>query len=228
VDGKADPAYDELLNKEARNRYAALAFSPDSKHLAYAAKRNGKWVMVVDNKEGAEYDSIGLGSPAFSPDGKRMVYSALKSDKWSVVVDGQEGPGFETIFNPSFSPDGKHIAYVAWKKGLGRDWSLVVDGQPGAEHWAISNWAFSPDVKHLAYSAQMSEVHNPYGDPYMGGKWSIFFDGQAGAEYSMILPHTLVFDSNGTLEFLAVQKEGSSIGIEHHGSIYRIKYTPMP
>jgi len=242
MDGQAGAAYDELLLQVADGLGTArgvgistmhyrdairLVFSPDSKHLAYAAKRSGKWVIVEDGREGAEFQGIGIGSPAFSPNGKRVAYSVQEGGSWSVTVDGQTGPGFGQIFNPSFSPDGKHVAYVACKRGLGRDCALVVDGQPGAEQWAIGNWTFSPDGKHLAYTAQMSEGLNLYGDPYKGGKWSMVLDGQAGAEYSVILPKTVFFDSDGALEFLAAQKENHSI-VENHGSLYRVKYIPTP
>lgn len=109
-----DPAH--YVNGARGYQYATrLVFSPDSKHLAYAATRNGKWVVVVDGKEGAEYHDIGVGSPAFSPDGKRIAYSEKTDAKahWVVVADGQAGPEFDAIANPSFSPDGKHLAYAA-------------------------------------------------------------------------------------------------------------------
>ena len=35
-----------------------LIFSPDSKHLAYAAQRDGKWRVVVDDVEGELYEPI--------------------------------------------------------------------------------------------------------------------------------------------------------------------------
>ncbi len=76
--------------------YTAADFSPDSEHLAYAAKRNGKWVMVVDGKAGDEYEQIGIGSPAFSPDGKRMAFLARTDrslEPWRAVADGQVGTG---------------------------------------------------------------------------------------------------------------------------------------
>jgi len=224
------------LKSGVRYQYATrLVFSSDSKHLAYAAKRGGKWVVVLDGQEGAEYHDIGVGSPAFSPDGKRIAYSAKTDAKahWVVVVDGQAGPEFEAIFNPSFSPDGKHLAYAAVQgKWFHKQWALVVDGQAGEGHSAIGNWAFSLDGKHLAYVAEMSGGNETCvepglgADPFCGGKWAVVVDGQAGTEYSVILPGTLLFGSDGVLEFLAVQKEDHSFGVGHHGSLYRVKYTP--
>jgi WD40 repeat protein len=235
MDSQSEVAYDELSTQmwgAVGYQYATrLVFSPDSKHLAYAAKRSGKWVVVVDGQEGAEYHDIGVGSPAFSPDGKRIAYSARTGNfaPWVVVVDGQAGPGFDAIFNPSFSSDGKHVAYVAMERL--EKWTLVVDGQAGTEHWAIGSWTFSPDGKHLAYAAQVGKSRDPdlpggLPNPYNPGKWAVVFDGQTGAEYSVILPGTLFFGSDGALEFLAVQGEDHSMVGDHHGSLYRVKYTP--
>jgi Tol biopolymer transport system component len=109
LDGQPDVAYDNLMyaNRDPfikQELGARLVFSADSKHLAYGALRRGKWVMVVDGKEGEEHDEIGIGSPAFSPDGKRTAYSVRTgswvsvrtgpaSGLWSVIVDGKEVAG---------------------------------------------------------------------------------------------------------------------------------------
>jgi len=70
LDGKEGSNYTDVWS---------LTFSPDSKHLAYAARasREGKDVqfIVVDGKEGQQYvrDWSGQGilyGPVFSPDGK--------------------------------------------------------------------------------------------------------------------------------------------------------------
>jgi len=55
-----------------------LAFSPDSKHLAYLAKKlNGNWVVVLDNVEGLEFGKIIAIIPA--KDG--ILYRGLRFDK---------------------------------------------------------------------------------------------------------------------------------------------------
>lgn len=232
-----DPAH--YINGAPGYQYATrLVFSPDSKHLAYAAKRNGKWVVVVDGQEGAEYDDIGVGSPAFSPDGKRIAYSEKTDAKapWAVVADGQAGPEFDAISNPSFSPDGKHLAYAAVQGGhFDKQQVLVVDGQEGEGHSAIGNWTFSLDGRHLAYVAHVGGnlnvgciVPGLGAGPFCGGKYAVVLDGRVGAEYSVIVPGTLLFGSDGVLEFLAAQKEDHSIGARHHGSLYRVKYIPTP
>jgi Tol biopolymer transport system component len=235
MDGQPDGTYDELgsLNPGLlRFGYAALVvFSADSKHLAYVARNGGKWMVVEDSKEGPGTLKIGIGSPAISPDGKRLAYSVKTSSvrPWKVMVDDQEGAeGFDKMFNPSFSPDGKRVAFAAEKVEFGRmkNWVFVVDGQAGVGNAAIGNWTFSLDSKHVAYAAQTRQgFSTDY--PWGGGGWSVFLDGKAGAEYSVVVPGTLRFGPDGALEFLAVQNEGHSMG-QHHGSLYRVRYTPTP
>jgi dipeptidyl aminopeptidase/acylaminoacyl peptidase len=90
-DGQAGAEYDAILQ-------GSLIFGPDSKRLAYAAKKGPKWLVVVDGREaGAEYDRILEGSPIFSPDGKRVAYLAQKGAKQLVVVDGHAGVEYDLI-----------------------------------------------------------------------------------------------------------------------------------
>ena len=88
LDGKEGSNYTDVWS---------LTFSPDSKHLAYAARasREGKDVqfIVVDGKEGQQYvrDWSGQGilyGPVFSPDGK-LVYVANDGGKAEFVVADQ-------------------------------------------------------------------------------------------------------------------------------------------
>ena len=59
--------------------------------MAYAARVGDKWLVVVDEEEGKEYDDIAQGTPIFSPDSKRVAYGAFVGDRQLVVVDGEEG-----------------------------------------------------------------------------------------------------------------------------------------
>jgi hypothetical protein len=84
VDGKEGKEYDGI-------GVGTLTFSPDSKHIAYVAKRGDKVFVVVDGKEGKEYDGILEGTLTFSPNSKHVAYVAGRGKKWFVVVDGVEG-----------------------------------------------------------------------------------------------------------------------------------------
>ena len=80
--------------QEAGNEYdeTGLAlFSPDGKHVAYAAKKGAKAVVVLDGREGPEFDQIGVSYVLFSPDGAHTGYTAQSGGKWMAVVDGKAG-----------------------------------------------------------------------------------------------------------------------------------------
>jgi hypothetical protein len=62
----------------------------DGCHLAYAAERGAKRIVVADGVEGPEYDDIG--KIIFAPNG-RLAYSALLGAEWRVVSDGAVRPG---------------------------------------------------------------------------------------------------------------------------------------
>ena len=73
----------------------SFRISPDSKHIAYAAMAGNKMFVVVDGKEGKEYDSLGV--PLFSSDNKHVAYVAKAGNKQFVVVDGKEGKEYNGI-----------------------------------------------------------------------------------------------------------------------------------
>ena len=103
VDGKPGPAYYWVGN---------LEFSPDGEHIAYRAIKGNKSVMVVDYKEGPEYDFIDTGrTPIFSPKGNRTAYLVQRRDKnkWFVVVDGQESSEYDQVLNFKFSPNVRNL-----------------------------------------------------------------------------------------------------------------------
>jgi len=47
--------------------------------VAYVARRNAKWLVVVDGQVGAEHD--GIDALLFSPDSKHVAYVAEKGKK---------------------------------------------------------------------------------------------------------------------------------------------------
>ena len=162
IDGRPEPGeYDEI---------GPVIFSPDGKRVAYPAKRDSKWFMVVDRQEGPEYDKISLSREVFSPDSKRLVYGAMKGDKWFVVLDGKAGPesGYDNVGYFSFSPDSKRLVYATER---GREQYVVVDGRDGPVYEQAVEPVFSPDSESLAYVANR------------GNKWFVVLDGKEGKKY---------------------------------------------
>jgi len=83
--------------------------------VAYAAKRGEKWFVVLNGKEGPEFDMVV--TPMFSPDGRKLVYRARDKGKRFVVVadaatrDHRRQPEYEMVFQAAFSEDGRSVAY---------------------------------------------------------------------------------------------------------------------
>ena len=56
-----------------------------------------KWFVVVDGKEGKQYDWVRVDTLIFSPDSTRLIYEAKKSNKVFVVLDEKEGRQYDSI-----------------------------------------------------------------------------------------------------------------------------------
>ncbi len=118
VDGALGKAYDSA---------GYIMFSPDGRHVAYAAEKGGNWFMVVDGKEGTACEGVGYATYGFSGDGMHLAYAAKIHDGWQVILDGKPGARYDGIGRRSIVLDhyGKRTAYHARK---GKKWFLVVDG----------------------------------------------------------------------------------------------------
>jgi Tol biopolymer transport system component len=166
----------------------SLVSSNDGGRAGYAARKGKRVVVVVEGKEGAEYDAAT--PPLFSPDGKRIAYVARKGGKCFVVVDGIEGKGYFQIFPSTlkFSPDGRHVAYCARPSSPLTNprghWTLVVDGQEGSKHHLVIGPYFSPDGSRVAYAA-IEGTSTAFGKTW-GGKMSVNVDGQKGPKYDEV------------------------------------------
>ncbi len=108
---------------------AGLVYSKDSRFYAYAARKGRNWFVVVNGKEGPEFDRVI--TPKFSSDNTRLVYIAGKAGKRFIVVADtggrtvQQHPAYDFIDQMSFAADGKYIAYGV-KEGNNLIWK--VDG----------------------------------------------------------------------------------------------------
>jgi len=130
-----------------------IVLSADGQHVAYVLVRANKHVVVRDDKEGPEYDSVkGL---CFSPNGKHLVYAASRLKVWFIVIDDKEGEEkYSSLTGPVFSPNGKVLAYVA--SVASNRASVVLNGVPQTRFAAVGQEAptFSPDSRHLTFEAR--------------------------------------------------------------------------
>src|SRR5262245_5027810 len=138
VDGVAGREYDTV---------STIAFSPDSKRVAYFAafrglpdatnpneiimKAGGWWTLVVDGVESEIYADVDIKSLCFSPDSKRIAFAARLHTGGQGLhsVTGQIKPGYSN----------RKISASLQAKGPGGEWALIVDGKAGTIYSAIDN-----------------------------------------------------------------------------------------
>jgi len=152
VDDKKGPVYQSIgapvvppgIKVEAT---LAALFSPDSKRVAYLAKKDSRYLIVVDGVEGKvrfdrvvgafgvdrtgkiQTQSLQPSGIMFSPDSQRVSFVAATRDdsKQFVIVDDTKHQEYRGVTKPSFSPDSKHIAYAAFAED-GKSMLVIVDG----------------------------------------------------------------------------------------------------
>jgi hypothetical protein len=74
-----------------------FAESHDGRHVAYAASRGAKRVVVADGVESPPYDDVG--DLAYSADG-HLIYSVKQLGKYRIIVDGAESPAYDDLISP--------------------------------------------------------------------------------------------------------------------------------
>ncbi|HCN77952.1 MAG TPA: hypothetical protein DIT13_12260 [Verrucomicrobiales bacterium] len=137
VDGKPGPRY-EMIAKETP------VFSEDGSSIAYAVRRLGDWMWVVNGMEGPAFPELTATSFAFSADGRRHAYVGIPRFRQStLMVDGKvqaEGGWEDTMpwdAAPLFSPDGSRLAYVEARRSE-KKMRVHLDGNPGPWHEGIA------------------------------------------------------------------------------------------
>ncbi|MSV27899.1 MAG: hypothetical protein EXQ52_04025 [Bryobacterales bacterium] len=146
-----------VVGDESYDEVAGLAFSADSRHIAFAARRGRTWKVVFDGKESSGWAAVGQSGPIIAPDCKSCVYSAMRDGEWYVVFgETIQGP-YEEIGEGGIavSPDSTRLAYVIRKNGA---WLMTADGQvcPSFRGITKASWTFSPDSKRFAYIATIT------------------------------------------------------------------------
>jgi hypothetical protein len=145
VDGVAGPVY---------QRVSGVMFA--GARLAYLAQKGRNAVVVIDGKEGPEFD--GVASLQGNGDG-HVAYVGTRGMAWSVVVDGVEvrthqRPA-EEFYPLAFvlAPSGPRVAYAAVVRTQGNpsdQQTLYVDGKPLRTAVGFRDIVFSPDGARLA------------------------------------------------------------------------------
>jgi len=141
LDGKALGPYEDVGS--------SIAFSPDSKRLAYTVRRLGKEMLICDGKQWHGYAKVFY--PMFSPDSNSLACWARSADgkQCFVLRDGKQIAQMSGEPRLTFSPDGKVLACSTWNGSelyrLVEKAELLATGYDCA-----SQPVFSPDGRHIA------------------------------------------------------------------------------
>jgi len=145
LDGSEGEPFDRIVR-------GSVVFSPDSRRVAYAAERQGKFLIVVDGTEGQWFDDIY--NPVFSPDGQHVAYVAGPVGNRFAVVDGEnvtaKYPDVVGGTGVVFSPDGRRLAYTVVTPG--KEFA-VIDGREDPPYDNVGKIYFSPDSRRVLYTA---------------------------------------------------------------------------
>jgi len=148
--------YDEMLSPDITNEG----------HFLVPARKDGKWRMVADGKDGAEFEKLTTGA-VFDSSGAHYAWMAMRHGKWTTFNDGKEiGEELEAYYRPQWF-DG-HVAVAGQINGK---WHWLMDGEPGPGFDVISQFTFTPDGKHYAYSGSSgASGHQVSGSIVVDGK----------------------------------------------------------
>ena len=146
-DDRAGPLFKEL---------SAPVFSPDSRHLAYAARTYAdEAVLMYDGTELGRWTKSRGAIPVFSRDARRVAMTLetetggflRRGSTFTVVVDGDTHdalPGTDASAVPAFSDDGE--LFAVWVQGADGRTRLLLDGVDQKLEWSVaSEIAFDQD-----------------------------------------------------------------------------------
>jgi hypothetical protein len=136
-------------------------FSPDGKHVAYAGKKDGKKIVVLDQsvERYVEDDICGI---ICSPDGSRIAVVTVNggniSTPYQVSYNGRSFSvprGFPIATGFRFNSDGTHLAAVMHN-------TIIVDGMPGPVFGSVTSVNFVGNrLQYVARTGMAGGSSNP-------------------------------------------------------------------
>lgn len=176
LDGKPGKPFQNITD-------AVVKWTPDHSKFIYAAVREGRNVLVVNDEVFPMDAMMGFTPVVTASAGSRYGFATQDATSriFSVVVDGQSvlPPAVSPVNNTlTFSPDGSRYGFFVSPVGRGDVTGLVLDGVSieGLAPVPFGKWlqmdlvapafAFSRDGKHVAYLARGADpqTHGLYVD----------------------------------------------------------------
>ena len=191
---------------EGASRYAV---SRDSNHFAALLKKDGKFLVVRDQRSGKEYDWIISATLFFTPDSQHLAYLVQQDGKLFLVLDDVEGPRYHEILKSQYwmSLAGNRIACIARRAAGGKPF-MVVDGQEGREFDDVGAVIFSADGQHYAYPAELD------------GRQLFVVDGAPTPSFDRIAPLSFAFSPDARRSaFIAMRTADKKAAIVADGSV---------
>jgi hypothetical protein len=118
-ENRPGPVFDGILGP---------VYSPDGKHIAYAAKKANRLSLFLDGQAGPELEYSDISDLSYSADGKHLMYRATAKDFRFVVLDGQISPAYDQIYRPAFTTKG--VEYLAERESDGCMWRGLIPYAP--------------------------------------------------------------------------------------------------
>ena len=133
----------------------SLQFSPDSKHLACAALRDGEWRIVIDNTEFKAPLPRKPSEVRWTPDGGSIAYIARGDKTARAVVPEKSQPEFDDVQHLVFSADSAHFAYIATRAGKTQ---IITDTAAFDTAEVLAPPVFTADGKHIRDLAEARDA----------------------------------------------------------------------
>ena len=91
-----------LTPKPMGAAYAAPAWSPDGRKIAFASERDGNSEIYLMNADGSAQrrltDNLAYdGDPAWSPDGQKIIFVSNRDGRYAVHVMNADGSGQRSL-----------------------------------------------------------------------------------------------------------------------------------
>lgn len=184
---------------------ASLRVSARAGGVAYTARREKSWHVVVGDAVGPAVARAGGKYLALSEDGARWACWVGVGPKPRYVVDGKEQPLFDLVgdYAPRFSPDGSRFVYGGQREGR---WHVIVEDQIHSSWTGIAGHDIqcSRDGAVLVFAAQRD------------GRWWVQAGAKAYGPYDGVGDELLRVSADGAHSAFAARR-GASWFVLHDG-----------